>query len=260
MSKKQLLHFDSINATQITDTALNSSTPFKCYWTLKNPIKKIKSLSLKSVELPILFYNVRSSNSTNTFTFTFTYSSWTNQAVTVTITESNYTITTLLSALNTAISTAITSYSGLTLTISNNSTTNKLYFTTNASSMSFNSSQLITNMLGFTSGSQTISASSIYSSGVYNVNLDNYLNMYFYNIPNESTNVNGFNSTFKVPCNATFQQVLYVNENSNFKQLISLKDDYFVLNALYVQIYDRFGYSLNPNNGNYSFTLEITYD
>jgi hypothetical protein len=266
MTTSNLLHFDTINANLITDSA-GLVTPFKCSFNLKRPLKKIKSISLKSVEMPILFPNIRSSNTSYAMTIYFVYTPYASSftvkplvsanASMSSVTDINYTsITTLLNDLNTYTASVITAFGGLTMSFSVDAA-NRIIITTNAQSVNIPYSILSNNILGFPIGTQTITSGKIVSTNFYNLSYDNYLTMHIYNLPLESNNVNGNSSTFQIPLDVTYQQVLYYDENNKYKQIIPFTDDAFVLNAIYVQIYDRFGYTINPYNGNFSFTLEI---
>lgn len=260
MSLKTLLHLDSIDGIQNYDTNLNL---YHCYNTnlkLNKPITNIKLISLKSIELPIQFKNIRDSNGSNSFIFTFTFLSYSNITVNLKIPETNYTTTTsLINALNTSINAAITSYIGLSLVAS---ITNTYYVTlqTNADLLTLGNSILINNILAFTS-LNSLSSGFIYSTNTYNLNIDNYLSIYISNISSGSdTNVNGRLSTFKIPCNATNGQILYMCDSSFFNQSVQITDPSFVLSNFNIIIYDRFGYIINGQNGCYSMTLEVVYD
>ena len=109
MSLKTLLHLDSIDGTHNYDTVLNLYHWYNTNLKLNKPITNIKLISLKSIELPIQFKNIRDSNGSNSFIFTFTYSDYSNITVNLKIPETNYTtITSLINALNNSIKSVIT--------------------------------------------------------------------------------------------------------------------------------------------------------
>ena len=69
---KTLIHLDSIDGIQNYDTILKT---YHCYNTnilINKPISNIKEISLKSLEMPLFFNNIRSANNSNFFKFNFT--------------------------------------------------------------------------------------------------------------------------------------------------------------------------------------------
>ena len=86
--KEIVIHFDSIRSTYIsytTNTTQNISNSGYTKFTLKDRIDKIRSISLKTFEIPIFFPNIRI-GSTNIFSFilnTVTYN--------LNLSENNYT-------------------------------------------------------------------------------------------------------------------------------------------------------------------------
>ena len=86
--KKIVIHFDSIRSTYINYTTNTTQSIFNsCYskFILKDRIDKIRSISLKTFEIPIFFPNIRI-GSTSTFSFilnTVTYN--------LNLLENNYT-------------------------------------------------------------------------------------------------------------------------------------------------------------------------
>ena len=70
---KKLLFFDSEDGIKNYDAnATNSNVqyyhPYNLYFRLSNPIININRIILKSVEMPIALYNIRSSGTMNLFT------------------------------------------------------------------------------------------------------------------------------------------------------------------------------------------------
>ena len=66
--------------------------------------------------------------------------------------------------------------------------------------------------------------------------------------------------TFKIVLPSTNGSVLFLGENSNFEQTISITNPFFVLSSLNIMILDRFNFPINGGNAHYSFTLGITYE
>ena len=264
---KTLIHLDSLDGIQNYDTILKS---YHCYNTtilINKPISNIKEISLKSLEMPIFFNNIRTANNSNVFSFIFSSTSlnFNNVSIGVTIPESNYTsINNLLSALNTSISTALSAYSGVSfvLTLTN---TYYITITSNCNVIVLSKSILMNNILGF-STSQTYSLFTlgnlfITTTNLYCLNVDNYINLYITNLNSGSdTNANGRLLTFKIPCNCVTGQILYLGDSNTFTQTISITDPFYVLSKLNIMILDRFGFPINGGNAFFSFTLGINYD
>ena len=265
---KKLLHFDSINASQIQSNTIYSKTIYNVSWRLPHPISKVKSISLKSVEMPLLFGNVRYYNNNDSeFHFTVKYNN-TNLSFKYDNVEEPYftSIVSLLSDLNTFISNQISIYFMvgnpnnkfvLTFNVDSN---NMIYIqSTKITSITFYKSTLFNTILNFQEGTYSLS-STVYSSTIYNLYYDTYLNFHIYNLPVENTNVNDTLSTFKLPLvDSIYQDILFYNSNDNkYIQKIEITNDRFILDSLFVHIYDKFGKEINPNNtAHYSFTLEI---
>ena len=256
---KQLLHLDSIDGNQNYDTILRT---YHCYNTnilINIPIANIKEISLKSIEMPLFFNNIRTTNNSNLFSFKFSYGAYNNISIGCLMPESNYiTINSLLTALNSSIVSALISYSGVSVVLT---LTNTYYITIthNCSSLTLNKNILTNYILGFNTG--TYNTSTITTTNFYCLNVDNYINLYITNLNSGSdTNANGRLLTFKIVLNAVNGQILYLGESNTFIQTISITDPNFVLSSLNIMILDRFGFPINGGNANYSFTLGISYD
>ena len=256
---KTLLHFDSIDGIPNYDTILKK---YHCYNTvikINKSLTNIKEISLKSLEMPIFFNNIRNTNSSTLFLITFNYSTFNNVTIGISIPESNYnSISNLLLAINSAISSTLTAYSGISIILS---VVNTYYIriTHNCSSLTLNKCILINNILGF--DTDTYTSSIITSINFYCLNVDNYLTLYITNLSGQdSTNVNGRLLSFKIPLNCITGNILYLGESNTFIQTISITDSYFVLSSMNIMILDRFGYIIDGGNAHYSFTLGINYD
>ena len=64
---KTLLHFDSIDGVQNYDSILKTYHAYNTTIKINNPIKKIKEISLKSLEMPLFFPNIRNTNLSTLF-------------------------------------------------------------------------------------------------------------------------------------------------------------------------------------------------
>ena len=256
---KTLLHFDSIDGIPTYDSILKT---YHCYNTkinINKSLTNIKEISLKSLEMPLFFNNVRSANNSNLFYFSFNYGSYNNISIGLTIPELNYiSISSLLTALNNQIIISLTSYPGINIVLLSTNT----YFITithNCSLLVLGKCILINNILGFDSGNYT--TPTITTTNFYCLNVDNYINFYITNLNSGSdTNVNGRLLPFKIPLNAVNGQILYLGECNTFIQTISITDPFYVLSSMNIMILDRFGFPINGGNAHFSFTLGINYD
>ena len=258
---KTLLHLDSLDGIQNYDPILKTRHCYNTNILINKPIPNIKEISLKSLEMPLFFNNIRTSNNSNIFSFNFSCSSlgFNNISIGCTIPESNYTtINSLCAELNNSISTALSAYSGVSFFLSSNNTY-YISITTNCSSLTLYKNILTNHILGF--NTNTYNSSPITSTNFYCLNVDNYINLYITNLNSGSdTNANGRLLTFKIPLNAVNGQILYLGESNTFIQTISITDPYFVLSSLNIMILDRFGFPINGGNAYFSFTLGISYD
>lgn len=269
---KRLLHFDTINAQYVYDSTNNAYSAayhpsplgwpdnytncFEVKFSLPQAIHKVKKLSLKSVEIPVAFDNIRASHS-----FIFTLDNNPKQYL---VTFDNVTITdgaSLCTLLNTLV-TATTPLYGLAF--SYNSSTNLLTFagTTAPTNLTIVDTPFSRAYLGFRGTTDTYvpAIKGIAASCCLNLNPDNYLNIYFPNVPAPNNNVNGVLSTFKVALNAASQNIYFWSELMNHEQSVHLSDNTFTFSQLHVVVYDRWGNNIWPRGGDWSFTMEVSYD
>lgn len=248
---KFLLHFDTANSNYDAST----NDPMNTNFTITNPKRQIRSISLKSLELPISFTNIRSGSMSQ---FGIVISGTTYS---ITLNNKVYTsVSALLTDINNAFSGLTLPNSGV-LTLSN--VGNFLLCTLACSAptiFSIVSTQMSYYVLGLkntgtliTSGNNT----SILGNNNILLNVDNYIIMYFPSIPTSTmTSTNGSLCHFKIPLNATNGVVFYEGDNATFKQSVEITDSNYIFLNLKVQFFDRFGNSL-INGLDYSFTLEI---
>jgi hypothetical protein len=254
---KQLLHLDSIDGIQNYDPILKT---YHCYNTnilINKPISNIKEISLKSIEMPLFFNNIRSANNSNIFSFEFTFGNIIS--ISCSIPETNYiSINSLLDALNISIATQLEIYLDVSVVLTS---TDNYYITLthNLSYLKLNKNILTNNILGFKS--DTYNTSTITTTNFYCLNIDNYINLYITNLNSGSdTNANGRLLTFKIILPQVNGNILFLGESNTFIQTISITDPYFVLNSLNIIILDRFGFPIHGGNANFSFTLGINYE
>lgn len=171
--KTQFLHFDSANATyltNLTDTTMCPANPYLAKYAMNQTFPHIKKVYLKSIELPIGFTNVRC-GSTDTLKFTLNGTSYS-----VVLTEKNYsTITALITDINTA---CVGKVSNVVITFSVSTSLfnpSRLLITFTGSTATTSFSIIDTNLskylLGFRGSSDTL-VSSVYSASTANFNLN----------------------------------------------------------------------------------------
>jgi hypothetical protein len=251
----EYLNFDSYNATKLNNEAFNATFTILCKY------RNVKKIYLKNLEMPIGFPNIRSSNNSNVFSFVLN-----NNLFSTTIPQGYYnSISSLITALNTAIASVISaSYS---FVVSVNSTNNIVLTITNVSSPSTPviytiSPTTLAIILGISTLSNANSLTTTSTNTIYNLSYDNYISMVFTNIPSLMTGANAnYASSLKVPLNAIpYSVYYYITDRNTYDQALTIIDTNFILDTFKIQIYDRFGYQLSNGNLDYSFTLAIEYD
>lgn len=241
----EYIHFDSINLSTKNNDVFNG------LYILPNSYRHIKSINLKNIEIPLSFPNIRASNLSNTLRFSIN-----STLYTTTIIEKNYTsIATLITDLNTALNTTLTS-SGFTMVLSLG-TTNNLIITLTGSltNLTINKTTLSL-ILGI---SEISTNSLIYTSTKsFNIGYDTYILMSFDNIPSINTSNNFIRSAFKIPLNTNYGNInYYFSHRSENEQSLVINDSNFIFNKLNVIFFDRFGYLLTNYNVDYSFSISI---
>ena len=222
-----IIHFDSIRSTYVsytTNTTQNTSNACYSKFILKDRIDKIRSISLKTFEIPIFFPNIRT-GSTNTFSFilnTVTYN--------LNLSENNYTT---IDALILDINAMILTYVALelvTIVLTINSSNKVLITIKNVRPITFTiidtnlskyilglsssnvlldssvvSTTTVTTIRGISSTITMVpvlSSSSYYylvGTNLYNLNVDNYVSMFLPKISSSTCQGNNTNVTSKSP-------------------------------------------------------------
>ena len=248
-NKIEYLNFDTLNSTKTNNDVFDTT------FNLAQKYTNIKKIYLKNAEIPIGFPNIRSSNNSNVLRFVLNGVSYN-----ATITQQNYSsISSLLTALNASIVTALTS-TGFSLVLSSNTSNNIIITTTGAfSSYSIIQSTLssilnINNAINQTAGTYT-------SQYIYNLAYDTYIQMGFFNVPSIFSSQGNVPSALKIPLNTNAYNILfYATDRGDYDQALTVSDNNFILSQLRIIMYDRFGYVLNNGNLEYSFTLAIEYE
>ena len=246
MEREEFLHFDSLNAIKSTDV-------FNATFNLQKTYTKIKNIHIKNVELPICFPNIRSSNLSNNLQFTINSVNYSK-----TITERNYTtIGALLTDLNTAISTTLTS-SGFTLVLSTGIKNNLIITMTGALTNLTIRKTTLSIILGLNGA--TTSSLTYTSPNSFNINYDLYVLMSFDNIPSIFSSSGNIRTALKIPLGTNYANINnYFSHRSDNDMSLIVYDENFIFQNLQIKFYDRFGYLLSNNNVDYSFTISLIY-
>lgn len=247
MEREEFLHFDSLNAIKSTDV-------FNATFNLQKTYTKIKNIHIKNVELPICFPNIRSGNLSNNLQFSINSVNYST-----TITERNYTtISALLTDLNTAIATTLTS-SGFTLVLSTGIKNNLIVTMTGALTNLTIRNTTLSIILGLNGA--TTSSLSYTSPNSFNINYDLYVLMSFDNIPSVFSSSGNIRSALKIPLGTNYANINnYFSHRSDNDMSLIVYDANFIFQNLQIKFYDRFGYVLSNNNVDYSFTISLVYE
>ena len=247
MEREEFLHFDSLNAIKSTDV-------FNATFNLQKTYTKIKNIHIKNVELPICFPNIRSGNLSNNLQFSINSVNYST-----TITERNYTtISALLTDLNTAIATTLTS-SGFTLVLSTGIKNNLIVTITGALTNLTIRNTTLSIILGLNGA--TTSSLSYASPNSFNINYDLYVLMSFDNIPSVFSSSGNIRSALKIPLGTNYANINnYFSHRSDNDMSLIVYDANFIFQNLQIKFYDRFGYVLSNNNVDYSFTISLVYE
>ena len=254
MSKSQILNFDTTYSTYINSGSLLS--PFVASFNLQTPIRKLQRISLLSLEMPVQFNNVRTS-----ITFSYTTALSVSGSFSISINQTFTTIASLLTYINSQIPTI----SGVSIifSVSLSNPSQIIAGTTGLTAFQLSNftdkKQFLKNILGF-NGTETLSNNILTASGYYNINLDNFICLYLSNVPHQTTAQNQSNCSFKVPLNAVSNTIYYFSQNTSYTPFINVNDSNFILDKLVITVFDRYGNNLNPNGGDWSFSLRIDYD
>jgi hypothetical protein len=236
-----ILHFDTYdnNSTYVNKNSYD--TTFK----LSNPLRNIKNIYLKSLEMALVFDNIRSDNTSNILTVTVN-----NVPHTATLATKNYNdINTLLSDINTAFS-----GSNITLSVLNYQVSITV---PTASTISISNSVLANVILGFAKDSIYTNVSKATAKNKYTLSYDNFLSLYV-DIPSKATSSGSHLISFKIPLNALENMVYYLGDNNTFNQYIQVSDAHFVLSQFRITVYDRFGYTISQSL-DYTFSLAFQF-
>ena len=234
-------------------------------YTFPESINNVVSIQIKSVEMPYTWYNISASQKNNAFTITYS-----TNTVTITIPDGNYSINTLISSINTQLSSLPNNFS-ISL-IPNTYTvqiTSDVDFDLNFASagpvslgwlLGFRDS-IYTGLDTYTSESTHLSSKNNY----FFIDVDDFHNNHITDavisiIRNQSTPSyigNNIMARIPVPESASFN-TLIINTLSD---CILKKRDYFgpvKLEKMNLRILNRFGEVIDLNKNDYSIVFEVT--
>lgn len=243
MSCVYQIHVDTASAATVNPNGQAtvskvSGNPFQCTVILGNRHRRIRSLALKNAQVPVGFYNVRAP-----------YNTMNVNSISYTVTPGNYSITTLINALNTTVTSAVGAFSTGALN-------NNVQFSSASGVVTMNVQPLtMLSFLGFTDQQQ---GTSFYGTNSYIVNFDTYMNIWIENLGTQSQEPRQI--TFKVPLTVGSGSIMHWTENAQNNQLVEVTDRGVRLDRLNIQVQDRFGNLLNNNGLDWSFTIEIEAD
>lgn len=232
----------------------NNGNPFDLTFFLSQTHKRLRRITLKSVEMPVGFYNIRAP-----------YNTLVIDGQTYTIQEGNYTIDSLIGSINGTIGIAIGQFNvnkmlnrityvptSINSSIAAIATINVTVPLPNDPNINIPS---LAYFLGFTDG-QT--GTEIIATNSYLINFDNYVTFWIPTLGRSSLENNKI--TFKVPITVPSGGVQFLQELTSFKQSVEVTDRSLLFDRIDMQVLDRFGQPMDNNGIDWSFTLEIEAD
>lgn len=216
----------------------NNGNPFDCVYILSKKYRNVCEIRLKNLQMPLGFYNIRAP-----------YNTIVINGTTYTITPGNYNSTTLVNALNSAVTAGVGVFSITPIS-------NRVQFIPASGSATITSVSTtyptLMNILGFTSG-QT--GNGIVATNAYNINFDTYVYIYFVNL--STINSEAQRVAFKIPLNVGSGQIMNWVENSQDYQVLKLQSITEIFDRFIIQVYDRYGNVIDNNGIDWSFSVEI---
>jgi hypothetical protein len=214
-----------------------NGNPFQTAIILENQHQRVKSIALKDAQIPIGFWNVRTP-----------YNTLVINSVTYTVQPGNYTASTFVAALNTAVGSTVGVFAI-------NGATNFFTFTATTGTATFFVGPLtLLAFLGFTNGQ---SGTFITATSAYIINFDTYLVIWIENLGQSS--LDSGQVTFKIPLETGPGTILQYSEMTHYKQVIQLTDYGARMDRLNITFLDRFGNILNNNGLDWSATFELEF-
>ena len=255
MSKSIQVYVDSTYAYS------GSTNNFTYY--LKEPIKNVSSFKITSAEIPLSYYNVRSSgiDANNTFIFSEDGGITTTTA---TITAGYYTATTIITALTTAINTASPNH--YTYTITYNTTTGLITISSTGNfkimyvSTGVNGWLTVNWLLGFNQISNSSTTSQVAQTCPF---FDYYQYLYFkigLNFKGNYDETGSKNNIIKIPITSPQGSIQYYFDVSDNRFDILGNGASDIIAFFTVQLLDSDSYFVNLNGRQVSLTITFYYD
>ena len=249
MASFDLLHFD----TNDRNSLFTENNCYDTTFTLTNAYRRIRKINLASLEMPIVFTNIRNENSSNILMFSID-----DVNHRIVLDNKNYTdIQDLINDINASFDFLGTTTSRPIFSLVDEKF---IKITVGGAPKDFilGDTVLSNLVLGFPQGYQSNGkVTSITCSFHYNLNYDNFISLYL-NIPSTCTSSGNRLISYKIPLNALSGMVYYLGQNSTFEQSIVITDQNFVLTGFRIQVFDRFGYPITQAT-DYTFTLALFY-
>ena len=257
MKENKLINYDSYYSTK---------NNLNCYYISYkiDPLKSIKKIHLKSIEMPICINNVRSPYSTfyytiNNISYNFVLPDKTYISIYSLISDlNNYIVINIQPKLQANEFAPIFSVSTTEL--------NKLIMTTitNLSILTFNYDGLMQYYLGYNNIAKLVTTTlllqktNVYSFAIpYDLSFDTYYNLIFNNIQSETKNNNNSQSDFKLPINSLTNAVCFSNELTSFQQNVTIIDKHLTLSKLDIILTDRYN---NMITGYLDWSMTLEYE
>lgn len=267
MSNCFLLHVDtasplSNNSNDVSLVQVNGN-PFDIVYNFKNIYRNVTTVALRSVEMPIGFYNIR--YPFNNFTLT---QPGDGDVYDLYIPEGYYSdINVIVNALNNIVTGISDPTSPLSTDIGIFFVNDTLVgFTPNGSNsrtpVVFNTrlpnlQPNILSLIGFKPDQTTAGVGiPMYALSPFRTSFDDYVTIYMPYFRSSSSEP--FPISFKVQVKE--HPVVFYTSGIGYEQLLINTDTTVRLQSLAVQVNDRFGNLLNNNGLDWSFTIEITSD
>ena len=265
MSKKEMYFLDTIKSIKNYDIiegafSLNYYHSYNVVFPLKYPLKNLRKITLKSVEMPLSIPMIRLNNKSNTIGITFDTLAGTYYVV-CNIPANNYTMTSLIDMINSQLTNGpMTAYQGTYITFSTIAVPYGYICSilNNCLRVTLDSTPLVVYILGYSNSLTNSIGRSVQGSSPINLYaIDTCLYMNITNLPVMNNN-NSQSSTFKIPIDNLVNGTLFYNDAAEH-QSVSFNNSTFLLDKLNIVLYDRLGFQL-CGYMNWTMTLLIEYD
>jgi hypothetical protein len=261
-----LIHFDTLALPSTSSTDLpiikNNGNPFDVTYNLKTPISNVREVTLRSAEIPIGFYNIRTPFNTleleiqgSTSVFYIPPSKYND--INVFVAAANDARTLGDDGFGSELGVGLTFFvSGEKVGLVSSAGSGTLPLTIHTTNA--NGYPNILYLFGFTEG-QTITTHGVpvLATNNYSLTFDTYINIYIPYL--RSSSAEPSHITFKVPVTPVIPpyHTIYYTSDNTFRQTVYNSDMGQKFQTLQIQVYDRFGNLIDNNGKNWSMTLEI---